>query len=147
MLMLQDDAGNRGYVVLRHLNGDDAEIVLPGGSAQISFSSLEPFWFGDYRLLWQLPDYVVSRMASDDATGEELWIGVRMMELADTHGESPADSARIKRLSAKDQVRWYQSFRGLTVDGISGAMTVIQINNDLKADVPRLVSTKPGGKG
>jgi general secretion pathway protein A len=84
---------------------------------------------------------------SVDAAGEELWIGVRMMELADVHGGSPADNARIKRLSAREQVRWYQSLRGLTVDGIAGAMTVIQINNDLNADVPKLASTRPGGKG
>lgn len=149
MLMLQDDAGNRGYVVLRHLDGDVADIVLPGGPVKVSFSSLESLWFGEYQLLWQLPDYMANRTASGfgDAAGEELWIGVRMMELADAHGGSPADNARIKRLSAQEQVRWYQSLRGLTVDGIAGAMTVIQINNDLNADVPRLASTKPGGKG
>ncbi|WP_417514944.1 ExeA family protein [Marinobacter sp.] len=146
MLMLQDDAGNRGYVVLRQLDGDIAEIALPSGLEQVSFSSLEAFWFGEYRVLWQLPDYLAGRSASGAAAGEELWIGVRMMELAEAHSQSPADSARIKRLSAKDQVRWYQSLRGLTVDGIAGAMTVIQINNDLKADVPRLVGMKPGGE-
>jgi general secretion pathway protein A len=149
MLMLQDEAGNRGYAVLRHLDGDVADIVLPGGAVQVSFSSLEPLWFGEYRLLWQLPDYMANRTTSGvgGAAGEELWIGARMMELADAHGGAPADNARIKRLSAKDQVRWYQSLRGLTVDGIAGAMTIIQINNDLNADVPRLASTKPGGKG
>ncbi|MGO1502265.1 MAG: ExeA family protein [Marinobacter sp.] len=147
MLMLQNESGKRGYAVLRQLEGDVAEIVLPIGSVQVSFSSLEPFWFGEYRVLWQLPEYVTRMPDSDNPAGEELWIGVRMMELADTHGESPADNAKIKRMSAQDQVRWYQSLRGLTVDGIAGAMTVIQINNDLNADVPRLVNSKLGGKG
>lgn len=147
MLMLQDDAGNQGYVVLRELDGDSAQIMLPEGPVQVSFSSLEPFWFGGYRLLWQLPDYVLNQARAVDGAGEEIWIGVRMMELADTHGESTAESSRIKRLSAKEQVRWYQALRGLTVDGIAGAMTVIQINNDLKANVPRLAGPKPGEKG
>ena len=147
MLMLQNDAGNSGYVVLRQLDGDVAEIVLPTGPIEVSFRSLEALWFGEYRVLWQLPEYIADRTASDNAAGEELWLGVHMMELADAHGESPADKARIKRLSAQEQVRWYQSLRGLTVDGIAGAMTVIQINNDLKADVPRLVSPRPGGMG
>ncbi|PCM45700.1 ExeA family protein [Marinobacter sp. ANT_B65] len=146
-LLLQDDAGNRGYVVLRRLDGDVAEIALPGGPVQISFASLEPFWFGEYRLLWKLPDYMTGNTDSVDAAGEELWIGARMMELADAHGDSLADNARIKRLTAKEQVRWYQSLRGLTVDGIAGAMTVIQINNDLKADVPRLVTSGKGEQG
>jgi len=146
-LLLQDDAGNRGYVVLRRLDGDVAEIALPGGPVQISFASLEPFWFGEYRLLWKLPDYMAGNADSSDAAGEELWIGARMMELADAYGDSLADNARIKRLTAQEQVRWYQSLRGLTVDGIAGAMTVIQINNDLKADVPRLVTSGQGEKG
>jgi len=147
MLMLQDNTGKRGYVVLRYLEDDVAEIVLPAGSIQVSFASIEPFWFGEYRALWQLPDYVTSDPEVRNAKGEELWIGVRMMELADAHSESSADNAKIKRMSAQEQVRWYQSLRGLTVDGIAGAMTVIQVNNDLNADVPRLVNTRPGGKG
>ncbi|MGO1749228.1 MAG: ExeA family protein [Marinobacter sp.] len=147
MLMLQDNTGNRGYAVLRHLEGDDADILLPEGSVRVSFTSLEPFWFGEYRVLWQFPDYVASSPSASDGASEELWLGARMMELADAHGESPADNAKIKRMSAKEQVRWYQSLRGLTVDGIAGAMTVIQVNNDLNADVPRLVNTKPGGEG
>ena len=119
----------------------------PEGSVRVSFTSLEPFWFGEYRVLWQFPDYVASSPSASDGASEELWLGARMMELADAHGESPADNAKIKRMSAKEQVRWYQSLRGLTVDGIAGAMTVIQVNNDLNADVPRLVNTKPGGEG
>jgi len=147
MLMLQNDAGNAGYVVLRQLDGDVAEIVLPTGPVEVSFMSLEALWFGEYRVLWQLPEYIADRTEPGNAAGEELWLGVRMMELADAHGTSPADKARVKRLSAQEQVRWYQSLRGLTVDGIAGAMTVIQINNDLEADVPRLVSKRPGGMG
>ncbi|MBK1871706.1 AAA family ATPase [Marinobacter sp. 1-3A] len=147
MLMLQDDSGNRGYVVLRHIQGDVAEIVMPEGSAEVSFASIEPFWFGEYRVLWQLPDYVTFRTDARDVAGEEMWIGVRMMELAETYGESPADVARIKRMTAQQQVRWYQSLKGLTVDGIAGAMTVIQINSDLNADVPRLMIKEPEGKG
>lgn len=145
MLMLQNDAGNAGYVVLRQLDGDVAEIVLPTGPVEVSFMSLEALWFGEYRVLWRLPEYIADRAEPVNAAGEELWLGVRMMELADAHGTSPADKARVKRLSAQEQVRWYQSLRGLTVDGIAGAMTVIQINNDLEADVPRLVNEGPGG--
>jgi general secretion pathway protein A len=41
-------------------------------------------------------------------------------------------------MDPEEQVRWYQARKGLTVDGIAGAMTIIQINNDLNAPVPRL---------
>ncbi|WP_100640534.1 ExeA family protein [Marinobacter salexigens] len=147
MLMLQDDAGNKGYAVLRRIKGDVAEIALPEGSAEVALSSLESLWFGEYRVLWQLPDFLAKGSGGNGAANEELWIGARMMELAEAHGESAEDTARIKRLPAQQQVRWYQALRGLTVDGIAGAMTIIQINNDLKASVPRLVTAEPEGKG
>ena len=47
----------------------------------------------------------------------------------------------MKRMEMTDQVRWYQEKRGLTVDGIAGAMTIIQMNNDLAENIPRLVSS------
>jgi general secretion pathway protein A len=43
-------------------------------------------------------------------------------------------------MESREQIRWYQSKKGLTVDGIAGAMTMIQMNNDLKSPVPRLVA-------
>lgn len=146
MLQLQDEAGNRGYVVLRSLEGDMAEVALPGGTQRISFASVEPYWFGDYRVLWQRPDYLSRKHSTGSDAAQELWIGARMMELAQAYGESEAQSARVKRLPANEQVRWYQALRGLTVDGIAGAMTIIQIHNDLNAEVPRLTGTVQEGE-
>ncbi len=142
MLALQDAQGNRGFVVLRHLDGDRAEIMLADGRHTVSFASIEPYWFGDYRVLWRLPEYMTDERFSGNGAGEQLWIGARMMDLADRFAGSRSDSDRIKRLDAEAQVRWYQSLRGLTVDGIAGAMTIIQMNNDLDAAVPRLSSEK-----
>ncbi len=148
MLLLQDGDGRRGYAVLRRLSGDEAEVEFPGErTRRVSFSSIEPLWFGEYRVLWRLPEYLTGDGFYASSAGEQLWIGARMMELADLHAGSPAESARVKRLPAEEQVRWYQSVKGLTVDGIAGAMTVIQINNDLQAPVPRLSPRLSSTKG
>ncbi|WP_228703039.1 hypothetical protein [Marinobacter gelidimuriae] len=62
-----------------------------------------------------------------------------MMELVDRlTADDQALNAELKRRSSKDQVRWYQGRKGLAEDGIAGAMTVIQMHNDLNAAVPRL---------
>jgi general secretion pathway protein A len=68
------------------------------------------------------------------------------MDLADMHSDSRAESDRVKRMNAEEQVRWYQAITGLTVDGIAGAMTIIQINNDLEASVPRLKPKQSEGR-
>ncbi len=138
MLQLQDEAGNTGFVVLRRLDGDTAEVALPSGNQTVSFASIERHWFGEYRVLWRLPEYLTGDGFYSNGGGEQLWIGARMMDLADMHSDSRAESDRVKRMNAEEQVRWYQAITGLTVDGIAGAMTIIQINNDLEASVPRL---------
>ncbi|MCG7199516.1 AAA family ATPase [Marinobacter pelagius] len=148
MLQLRNQAGEVGYAVLKSLNGDLAEVVVPGGEArEMSFASLENFWFGEYRVLWRLPEYMTGDNFYASGNGEQLWIGARMMELADQYTTSTSENGRVKRMSAEQQVRWYQEIRGLTVDGIAGAMTVIQINNDLGAPGPRLVPRISSSKG
>ncbi|MDY6840374.1 MAG: AAA family ATPase [Pseudomonadota bacterium] len=146
MLQLQDEAGNAGFVVLRHLNGDTAEVAFPSGNQTVSFASIERYWFGEYRVLWRLPEYLTGDGFYSNGGGKQLWIGAQMMDLADRHGQSRVESDRVKRMNVEEQVRWYQALRGLTVDGIAGAMTIIQINNDLEAPVPRLKSLKPKGR-
>ena len=146
MLQLQDEAGNRGFVVLRHLDGDTADIALPSGNQTVLFASIERYWFGEYRVLWRLPEYLTGDGFYSNGGGEQLWIGARMMDLADRFSNSRAESDRVKRLDSEEQVRWYQSLRGLTVDGIAGAMTIIQINNDLEANIPRLKPLQSEGR-
>ncbi|MBW7470010.1 AAA family ATPase [Marinobacter sp. M216] len=146
ILELQDGSGNRGYVVLSSLEGEVAEIRLPDGSHEVSFASIEPFWFGGYRVLWNRPEFL-SEGPANGSRSEQLWLGAKMMELADRYSTSVTENGRIKRMSTEEQVRWYQGIKGLTVDGIAGAMTIIQINNDLDADVPRLApSASPEGQ-
>ncbi|KAA1175092.1 AAA family ATPase [Marinobacter salinexigens] len=139
MLFLQGDGGRQGFVVIRSLQGDVAEILTTSGPVSVSFNSIEPYWFGEYRVLWQLPEYRTNDEFNLAGNGESLWIGARMMELADRLNLTEVESARVKRLAAEEQVRWYQSRKGLVVDGIAGAMTLIQINNDLDVKVPRLL--------
>ncbi|SNC74400.1 general secretion pathway protein A [Marinobacter sp. es.048] len=146
MLQLQDDTGNTGFVVLRHLNGDTAEVAMPAGNQTVSFASIERHWFGEYRVLWRLPEYLTGDGFYSNGGGEQLWIGARMMDLADRHSKSRTESDRVKRMDAEEQVRWYQALRGLTVDGIAGAMTIIQINNDLEASIPRLKPLQSEGR-
>ncbi|MBD3641954.1 MAG: AAA family ATPase, partial [Marinobacter sp.] len=148
MLQLRNQSGETGYAVLKSLNGDLAEVMIPGGqSRKMSFASLEQYWFGEYRVLWRLPEYMTGDNFYASGNGEQLWIGARMMELADRYTSSATENGRVKRMSAEQQVRWYQELKGLTVDGIAGAMTVIQINNDLDAAGPRLVSRITSSKG
>ncbi|HLV78348.1 MAG TPA: AAA family ATPase [Marinobacter sp.] len=144
LLLLKPDGGSPRYVVLHHLEGDIAAVAVPGGIERFPFRELERHWFGEFQVLWRVPEFMTGDGVYSEGTGQELWLGARMMELADRLAADNVESTRIKRLGTEQQVRWYQEQKGLTVDGIAGAMTVIQINNDLNVQVPRLVSTQAG---
>lgn len=147
ILTLRDESGRETHIVLQSLDGDVAQIKTDSGSVKVSFRDIEPYWFGDFRVLWRMPEYKTSDGFYSEESGEQLWISSKMMELANRFAENTADEARIKRLDMVEQVRWYQGLRGLTVDGIPGAMTVIQMNNDLGVHVPRLMPLSvPGSR-
>ena len=132
------DTGER-YVVLRRLHQQQADLLTQQGPVSVAFSDLEPLWFGHYRVLWQYPEYLRPNSPFSGDNGENLWLSARMMELVDRlTADDDALNAELKRRSSKDQVRWYQSRKGLTEDGVAGTMTVIQMHNDLNAAVPRL---------
>ncbi|AZT84062.1 peptidoglycan-binding protein [Marinobacter sp. NP-4(2019)] len=141
ILELRNAEGQRRYVTIQHLDGKQAVVATPEGTESYSFDSLEAFWFGEFTVLWQLPPYMDDSEDSSEASTEQLWLSSRMMELADLLSTGREQSDQIKRMETREQVRWYQQKKGLVVDGIAGAMTLIQITNDLDEKVPRLVST------
>ena len=141
ILQLRDESGRTRQVVVERLDGDLAVIATPRGSQQVPFREIEDYWYGDFRVLWRIPEFMTGDGFYGDDSGQQLWIGARMMELAERLSSGGQEAARVKRMEMTDQVRWYQEKRGLTVDGIAGAMTIIQMNNDLAENIPRLVSS------
>jgi general secretion pathway protein A len=140
ILHLRDGSGQTGFVVLQSLNGKRARVIGEEGVETVSFESVEPFWYGQSTLLWQLPPYDTDagQAASDSLTDRQIWLSARLMELVSDQAANRTEEDQVVRMSTEEQVRWYQSKKGLTVDGIPGAMTIIQMNNDLNARVPRL---------
>lgn len=148
LLALREKGGESGYVVLRHLDGDVAELwQADGAPVTVSFRDLAKVWFGGFVLLWQLPEYMDNNGFYGGNSGRQLWLDARMMELVDRLLDNPQERARIKRLPTVEQVRWFQARQGLAVDGIAGAMTIIQMHNELGVPVPRLVPVRSEAGG
>lgn len=144
ILQLRNGNGDSHYAVLSGLQDNRATIELPSGRREVTFSSLEPYWFGEFTVLWEAPAYILGDAAGSErgngGVAEQIWMGSKMMELASRYAENRQEESRVNRMPIEEQVRWYQQQRGLTVDGIAGAMTIIQMNNDLESAVPRLTS-------
>ncbi|MBY6032474.1 AAA family ATPase [Marinobacter daepoensis] len=147
ILQLRDENGESRQLLLQRLVGDVAVIVTPQGEERVPFQQLEPYWYGEFRVLWRVPEYMTGDGFYGEESGQQLWIGARMMELAERLSSNEQEAGRVKRMPMQEQVRWYQERRGLNVDGIAGAMTIIQMNNDLAVNVPRLVSPATARNG
>ncbi len=140
ILRLVDEQGGTHFVTLASLDGELARLQSPNGEQQtVGFGELEKYWFGDFIILWRLPPYLSQNRDSQLAGSKELWLSAQLMQLAELYGNDVDERARVKAMDYPDQVRWYQGKKGLKVDGIAGAMTLIQVNNDLNPGVPRLL--------
>ncbi len=143
ILHLRDGSGQTGFVVLKSLSGQTARIAGSDGDETVSFSSIEPFWHGQFTVLWKRPPYDTgsAQTAGQNLPDRQIWLSASLMELASQQAADRTEEDRVVRMNSGEQVRWYQAKKGLTVDGIAGAMTIIQMHNDLNVPVPRLDSS------
>lgn len=129
-------------MTLARLEGDVATLRTAEGTLDVSFKDLEDYWYGDFSVLWQVPPYMAwdgdpSELPRQNREG--VWLSARMMQLVGLHADDSDEIERVSRLIRDEQIRWYQQVKGLEQDGVVGAMTLIQMSNDLDAGVPRLV--------
>lgn len=155
VLTVKGPGGEQAHVTLISLEGDVATIRTPEGELEVSFQALEDYWYGDFSVLWQVPPYMAWNGDPSELprqSREGVWLSARMMQLVGLHAENSDEIERISRMIRDEQIRWYQRQKGLEQDGVVGAMTLIQMSNDLDAGVPRLVPGRntviaPAGPG
>jgi general secretion pathway protein A len=142
VLTVKGPEGDRANVTLARLEGDVATLKTAEGTLEVAFSDLEDYWHGDFSVLWQVPPYMAwdgdpSELPRRNREG--VWLSARMMQLVGLHADNSDEIERVNRMIRDEQIRWYQKLKGLKQDGVVGAMTLIQMSNDLDAGVPRLV--------
>lgn len=155
VLTLKGTEGNDTHVTLVRLEGDVATLKTAEGTLEVSFREVQDHWYGEFSVLWQVPPYMAWN--GDPAelprqNREGVWLSARMMQLVGLHADNSDEIERVSRMIRDEQIRWYQRVKGLQQDGVVGAMTLIQMSNDLDAGVPRLVPTSgtviaPAGPG
>jgi len=119
--------GRSNYVVLTRLDGDRAQILLGDGSTiDTNLGALSRFWAGDFLLLWR-PPAQFSRELKPGVRGEDvLWLRDRLTGLG-WDASSTADE-RFYDDGLQEAVRRFQRQRGLAIDGVAGARTILQVN-------------------
>jgi hypothetical protein len=109
ILQLRDERGRTRQVVVEQLDGELAMIATPVGSQQVPFREIEEYWYGDFRVLWRIPEFMTGDGFYGDDSGQQLWIGARMMELAGGPGQAYGDDGPGALVSGKTRAHcgWY----------------------------------------
>jgi len=130
---------------------EERDITLDFGTQQVTLdrAGIEPFWFGDFTLLWR-PAPLDSSVIKERDTGHDvLWLRSQLDRLEGTQGrpDAPSPSPLFDDM-LKRRVMDFQRAHFVKADGIVGEQTLIQLNTGT-ADhsIPLLYIQSQNGEG
>jgi general secretion pathway protein A len=126
-------------VVLRHLDGSMAEIIVDGELYRLDVEQVERNWYGNYTLLVQAPPGGRLYMKIGDRGPVVSWL---RQQLEQAQGVSiPASDPLDFDFDLQKQVLAFQRNHGLVTDGIVGKNTMMHLNTASgREDIPRLLT-------
>lgn len=130
VLTLVNDYGEKLYLGLLAVEGQDALIAHQGQRYWVTLDEVDRYWLGEYSIIWKLPPYK-SNIISPGQKKEEAWLRTNLAKLTKYRA--------FKSESLEQQIKYFQTSAGLEPDGIAGSMTIIHINSRLDTGVPKLL--------
>jgi general secretion pathway protein A len=129
VLDLRDAGSRKRQLTLVGLDGERVSFRVGGETLSFPRSGVEPFWFGDFLILWAPPEGLGAGLIRPGDSGPAvLWLRER---LAEVHGEAPAavGDPKVYDDTLVREVLRFQGERRLARDGIVGERTLIQLNS------------------
>ena len=129
ILELIDGNQRRHYAAVVSMEERDITLDFGGQQVTLDRAGIEPYWFGDFTLLWR-PALLGSSLIKEGDTGPDvLWLRAQLDRLEGTQGgpdapsPSPLFDDKLKR-----RVMDFQRAHFVKADGIVGEQTLIQLN-------------------
>ncbi len=127
VLELINSAGKRKQVVLLALQGNQVSINIGGEVVTITTSTVDPYWYGNYLLLWRPPSAGSEVLKEGMISTDVGWLRDQLDRI---EGKPVTDEK--KNLQFDPTLKWrvmeFQRIRGLNVDGVVGRETMIELN-------------------
>ena len=127
------------HVALLGVDGDEVTLSLDGELHVFDLSQLEPFWFGDFGILWQIPPsgYDKAIFPGERSRGVE-WLRDRLRQITGDEIEPERNYDFFDR-QLEEMVKNFQTLNRLEPDAVVGAQTIIRLNSASPAESgPRL---------
>lgn len=132
VLELIDDAQQRHHVVVVGLNEKNVTIDLGGQQITLLRADVEPFWFGDFIILWKPPLLSSHFLGQGSAGPDVLWLRKQLdrIEGRSAGSEEGIPSPLFDEI-LKRRVMDFQRNHSINTDGKVGEETLIHLNTAL----------------
>lgn len=124
LLTLQPQQGKEAYLALVGIEGEQALVATSEGIIKLSLHELEPYWNGEFLVLWRPPLEGVTMIAHGASEAAIMWLDKALHRF-----DGQEVSSRTFDGHLNQRLRLFQRSRGLVADGIAGPLTLIQLNN------------------
>jgi len=134
---LQLEIPNLGstWVLLRQLKDGKAVVRFQSQNFAVDVLALNRLWNGNFRLLWQAPEGVVSRIAPGDSGPLVRWLSQQLNRLP----EFDVEISEEYSTAMQQAVKRFQRLSGIRDDGIVGMETLLKLNERIYDGLPLLV--------
>ncbi|MBW1733838.1 MAG: AAA family ATPase [Deltaproteobacteria bacterium] len=129
ILEVVDEDQRTHYLPVVSMEGPDVTLELGFRRETLNRSGIEPFWFGDFTILWRPPPLNRAVMKRGDSGPDVLWLRSHLDSLEgsppgiEIFPPSPFFDDTLKR-----RVMDFQRAHFVKADGIVGEQTLIQLN-------------------
>lgn len=142
VLRLSGKGSKEFYGTLSALNGSTVTIIVGDETVNVDRKYLMASWKGDYTVLWQMPPGYEEEIKPGSRGLMVQWIDQKLASIQDRRTADRKDSVFDNRMV--EDVKKFQTVRGITPDGVVGPMTLIHLNQAAGIKAPALTDNRKG---
>jgi len=135
--------GERTFITVIAADGDWAQIKNQDKIVSIPVTKIQPFWTGEYTLLWRQPRGYKKAIQLGDSGLQVQWLEKQLLQLLNPNSDDEIIIPVTMKfdIALKNQLTDFQNMHGLRADGVAGQQTIMMINQLLDDTIP--VLSKP----
>jgi len=127
VLELIDSQGRRHYVAAMEIKDQEVLLDFEGSRFSLSKNDLDPFWFGDFTLIWKPPPLKASILKKGDTGPDVRWLKAQLDRIEAVSDVSDGTEKDVFDDMLEMRVMDFQRSCAVKADGIVGEQTLIQL--------------------
>ena len=136
VLELIDGKGQRHYAAAMLLKGQKVDLDLGDYRMSLARAALDPFWFGDFTLIWKPPPIKSAILKKGDSGPDVRWLKEQLNRMEGVTLSDETEKAVFDDL-LEQRVMNFQRTYAVKADGIVGEQTLIQLTKAERNSVSR----------